>query len=326
MNAARPVKLTIRGRELPLPVFFPSISSVKTALPLHDYLQILSSLSGLNRQFLVSAYDLSSAENPMHVKNILASVRREGLITVMDSGNYESYWKNAQTDWRQADFHKVLSAFPCDMAFSFDEQNPPSDSNDHVTLVVERYRKDQAIAGSCQIIPIIHAPAGELPDLCMTVASETSVTMLAVPERKLGDGILARAQTVKTIRSALDKLGRYVALHLLGTGNPISITLYSVMGADSMDGLEWCQTAVDHETGLLYHFSHADFFSAQTEWNNRDLSFQVRTLAHNLEFYSDWMRRLRDAICQKQLHDFCRLNLPKRVFQHCADFAGWKKL
>jgi hypothetical protein len=43
------------------------------------------------------------------------------------------------------------------------------------------------------------------------------------------------------------------------TDNPFSITLYSAMRADSFDGLEWCQTVVDHETGLLYHLSHVDF-------------------------------------------------------------------
>lgn len=95
------------------------------------------------------------------------------------------------------------------------------------------------------------------------------------------------------------------------------------MGADSFDGLEWCQTVVDCETGLLHHFSQADFFAEQTAWGGHGLSFQARTLAHNLEFFSDWMQRLRDAIEQKQLSEFCRLNLSSRAFQYCASVAGW---
>ena len=323
MKVIRPEKLTIGERSLPLPVFFPSISSVKTALRLQDYLQVLSSLAELNGQFLVSAFDLAGTESPHPVKEILASARQVGLVTLMDSGNYESFWKEAQTVWKQASFHKMLNTFPCDLAFCFDEQSPPADINDHVALVIERYRMDQAVAGSCQIIPIIHAPASELPALCATVAAETGVTMLAVPERRLGGGILERARAVQAIRLTLNKLGHYVVLHLLGTGNPISITLYSAMGADSFDGLEWCQTVVDCETGLLYHFSQSDFFAEQTAWYNAGLSFQARTLAHNLEFFSDWMRRLRDAVKQNRLSEFCRLNLSARVYQHCANVVGW---
>lgn len=326
MPVVRPRELTIGARSLPLPAYFPSISSVKTALWPQEYLQLLSSLGALNGQFLVSAFDLADINQPQLAQQALASARQAGIVTLMDSGNYESFWKNAQANWKQADFHKMLADFPCDLAFGFDEQQPPANADDHVALVAERWQADQAAAGSCQIIPTIHASANELPALCATVATKTGVTILAVPERRLGDGILERARAVKAVRTALNEIGRYVVLHLLGTGNPISIALYSAMGADSFDGLEWCQTVVDHESGLLYHLSQADFFAGQTAWGDDDkLSFQARTLAHNLEFFSDWMRRLRDAVIQDRLSEFCRSNLPPRAFHHVADVAGWSQ-
>lgn len=326
MTVVRPAELTIGTRSLPLPVYFPSISSVKTALRPQEYLQLLSSLGGLNDQFLVSAFDLAGIDQPKPTKEALAAARQAGIVTLMDSGNYESFWKNAQTNWKQADFHKMLADFPCDLAFCFDEQQPPANADDHVALLAERWKADQASAGSCHIIPIIHAPTSELPALCAALATKTGVTILAVPERRLGDGVLERARAVRTIRAALNELGRYVFLHLLGTGNPISIALYSAMGADSFDGLEWCQTVVDHETGLLHHLSQADFFAGQTAWGDDDkLSFQARTLAHNLEFFSDWMRRLRDAVNQDLLPEFCRSNLPPRASRCVANVAGWSQ-
>jgi hypothetical protein len=326
MTAVRPADLTIGARSLPLPVYFPSISSVKTALLPQDYLQLLSSLGGLNGQFLVSAFDLAGIDQSQSMQGALSSARQAGIVTLMDSGNYESFWKNAQTNWKQADFHKMLADFPCDLAFGFDEQQPPANADDHIALVAERWQADQVAAGSCQIIPIIHGSASELPALCAAVATKTGVTMLAVPERRLGDGVLERAGAVQAIRAVLNELGRYVVLHLLGTGNPISIVLYSAMGADSFDGLEWCQTVVDHDTGLLHHLSQADFFAGQTAWGDDDkLSFQARTLAHNLEFFSDWMRRLRDAMNQDRLPEFCRSNLPPRASRHVADVAGWSQ-
>ncbi|MDR0701830.1 MAG: hypothetical protein LBF61_05365 [Azoarcus sp.] len=324
MTIVRPAELTVGARSLPLPVYFPSISSVKTALRPRVYLQLLSSLGGLNGQFLVSAFDLADIEQPQSMQKTLASTRQAGVVTLMDSGNYESFWKNAQATWKQSDFHKMLADFPCDLAFGFDEQSPPTNANDHIGLIAERWQADQAAAGSCQIIPIVHANAGELPALCAAVAAKTNITILAVPERRLGDGVLERARAVKAIRAALNELGRYVVLHLLGTGNPISIALYSAMGADSFDGLEWCQTVVDYETGLLYHFSQADFFVGQTVWgDDGKLSFQMRTLAHNLEFFSDWMCRLCDSVKQDRLPEFCRSNLPSRAFRYVADVAGW---
>ncbi len=323
MAVGRQAHMAIGASSLPLPVYFPSVSSVKTALRPQECMCLLSSLVGLNGQFLVSAFDLAGLENPKASGEMLATARQAGAVTLMDSGNYESFWKDAQADWKQEDFHRMLREFPCDLAFGFDEQNPPNDNREHVDLIVARWQSDQEAAGNCQIIPIIHADAANLPALCAAVARETGIKMLAVAERKLGDGVLERARTVRSIREELDKLGHYVVLHLLGTGNPISLAIYAAMGADSFDGLEWCQTVVDHDTALLYHLSQADFFTGQTAWGNAGLSFQARTLAHNLEFFADWMRRLRDAMNQGQILDFCRLNLPTRAFQHCASTAGW---
>lgn len=323
MKVPRLLELNIGGKALPLPVYFPSISSVKTALQPQDYLQVLASLVGVNGQYLVSAFDLATLAQPADSAKLLQASRGAGAVTLMDSGNYESFWKDAQREWLQPVFHQMLGAFPCDLAFGFDEQNPPADSAQHVAQVVARWRDDQAAAGVCQVVPIIHGEASKLPGLCGAVAAQTGVSMLAVAERRLGDGVIDRARAVQAIRRALDKLDRYVTLHLLGTGNPISIALYSAMGADSFDGLEWCQTVVDHDTALLYHLSQADFFAAQTAWSDAGLSFQARTLAHNLEFYASWMQRLRSAIANGTVVEFCRHNFPAHVFRHCAAAFGW---
>jgi len=323
MPTMRPSSIVIGARNLPLPVFFPSISSVKTALLPQEYLQLVPSLTGLAGQFLASAFDLADLSEPEIALQSVRLAQSHGAVALMDSGNYESFWKNAQADWTQARFHSVLAKFPFDLAFVFDEQNPPTDKQEHVKLVVDRWKLDQRAAGSCMIIPIVHASANDLPSLCGAVARETGVSMIAVAERRLGDGILQRFDTVNAIRENLNRLGRYVALHLLGTGNPISIATYTAAGADSFDGLEWCQTVVDHDSGLLYHLSQAEFFAAQTAWADSDLSFQARTLAHNLEFFAGWMGRLRKAVHQGRISEFCRLHFPSRAYNHVAQRAGW---
>lgn len=59
MLVTRPTELAISARSLPLPVYFPSISSIKTALRPYEYMSFLSAPRRLNGQFLVSAFDLA---------------------------------------------------------------------------------------------------------------------------------------------------------------------------------------------------------------------------------------------------------------------------
>lgn len=324
MPIARPKVIDLGKVKLPVPVFFPSISTVKTALPPVEYLSTLQYLRNLKNQFLVSAFDLHHSDVREQLAQSLIAAQQAGVTVLMDSGNYESYWKNEKENWNPSQFHDVLKRFTCSFAFGFDEQNPPKEEDVHVKLVVERWRQDQGAAGERQIVPIVHGPAEALPNLCARIAQETHVPMIAVAERRLGDGVFERTKSVMALREKLNDTGRYIGLHLLGTGNPISIALYAWAGADSFDGLEWCQTAVDHDTGQLFHLSQSDFFRKQTGWGDEGLSFHPRTLAHNLTFYADWMQRLRQAVYEDNVINFCRLNFPPRIFRQCAVELNWE--
>jgi len=323
----RPDILRLGSAEVALPVFFPSISSVKTSLPPLEYVRLLNALPELKGKYLVSAFDLLHLGDHEReaMQRELKSALDKGTLILMDSGNYESYWKGEQSSWLQNDFHQALKDFPCSFAFGFDEHFPPDDLHSHIKLICERYIEDQAAAGNSTIIPIMHASIEQLPELCLAVAEATGVSMLAVAERWLGLGIYERANTVAMIRQSLNKADRYVGLHLLGTGNPLSKAIYTIAGADSFDGLEWCQTVVDHETAQLHHLSHGDFYKQQTKWGESEgISYQAWVLAHNLEFYSEWMSRLRRACNDGDVVEFCRLHFPSQVFSHCAATFGWR--
>ena len=143
----------------------------------------------------------------------------------------------------------------------------------------------------------MHGAVELLPKATQLVAEQLFPVMLAVPECALGEGIFERARTVRKIRNSLDSIGMFVPLHLLGTGNPLSIIYYAIAGADSFDGLEWCQTVVDHDTGRLSHFQHWDLFRHQTDWGrDSPVPYIQSVLMHNLEFYKLFMARLRNAI------------------------------
>ena len=322
----RPQSIVLGSKQIQTPAYFPSISSVKTARKPLDYLSVLSALSGVADKFLVSAFDLIPLKDEPAAKNCIDAARNSGSVVLMDSGNYESFWKNAQASWKQPAFHAALEAYSCDIAFGFDEQAPPDDEDEHVNLIVNRWRLDQGRAGACLIVPIVHGNSDALPDLCRKVAHQTGVNFIAVAERRLGDGVIDRALAIRAIRQSLDSLGRYVFLHILGTGNPISMAVFSVEGADSFDGLEWCQTVVDHDSGFLFHLSQADFFIGQSAWSDTDFPFHIKVLSHNLEFYRDWMDRLHRAETKKLKMEFCQFNFPSRIYRICAESLEWTEI
>jgi len=160
-------------------------------------------------------------------------------------------------------------------------------------------------------LPCIHGDPDVLPEVCVEVAQALRPLMVAVPERELGSGIYERAASVRRISVALSSVTPCPRLHLLGTGNPLSLLVFAACGAGSFDGLEWCQTCADHTTGRLYHFQHYDFFSYQTPLGaTPELSFPAAALAHNLIFFSEWMARVSDANDEGRLRELLRQYMP----------------
>ena len=290
-----------------------------------EYLEILNTLSTTNKHFLISAYDISysSDKELCEIRNALQSSADKGLTILLDSGNYESYWKQTQDQWTQERFHEVLAMRHQSFSFCFDEQAPPNNLDEHIKIVIEGFEKDQGNSDK-PIIPIIHDTPEKLPEMCAAIAKHLGVNFISIPERRLGDGVFSRALTLRKIRQSLNDLGRYVGIHLLGTGNPMSIAIYSIEGADSFDGLEWCQTVIDHDTGFLFHSTQYDFFSDQTTWNELEIPFQAKMLAHNIEFYSFWMRRLQTAMTENNEISFCNTNFHPKFFNMCCSALGWE--
>jgi len=317
--------LLIGGRTINTPTYFPSISSVKTSLPMISYIRALKALPDLTDCFLLSAYDVADeiSQNGYAVYSELQSLLDSGVVILLDSGNYESYWKERQDTWTQDRFHAVLEECPKSIAFGFDFQAPPQNIDEHVSILLKQFEQDAAHTSSNTIVPIIHGTPDSLPDLCLRVAAEAGVGCLAIAERDLGASIFERYTSMVNIREALDSSGKMIGLHVLGTGNPYSIALYTHAGANTFDGLEWCQIVIDHETGTLFHQSQADFFRDQSGYLSSDLSFQPKLLAHNLEFYQKWIRNLRYAASHDDIPLFCLNNFPSSIFNVCSKELGW---
>jgi len=310
MNSTDSV-ITIGGLSLSLPLFFPSISTVKTNLTPVEYLKVIVALK--YPCFLISAYDIFYSGNSKNkINKLLKTAQRQKQVVLLDSGNYESYWlKDKQ--WNETKFKKILKTSIYNLSFCYDEQNPPKSLALLTDLIENRVIGTQKGLENESIVPIIHAPFSILKDAVTKVAKRLQPLMLAIPERLLGDGILMRAITLFNIRKELSGLDKYIPIHLLGTGNPLSLLIYSMCGADSFDGLEWCQTAVDYKAARLLHFQQREFSEKQTAFDTlNDIPYTFKTLAHNLEFYINWMSDIQKKNVKLSLHLMMEQYLPEK--------------
>jgi queuine/archaeosine tRNA-ribosyltransferase len=260
-----------------------------------EYVRLLTAAG--EPHFLVSAYDVAAGDNTEQaaMQEALSVATTRGASVLLDSGNYESFWK-ADSSWTPGHLATVLASTSAQVAFCYDNQRPPSDARASADEIVAAIDREQAAAPNTTVCPIVHGTPEQLVAVVRSTAERLQPLVLAVAERELGDGILARARTVRRLRATLDEVARATNLHVLGTGSPIAILVYAMAGAQSFDGLEWCHTCVDPDTARLHHFQHRDLVRTLEPSITSGLAYGPGTLLHNLFFFRTWLTRIRDAL------------------------------
>jgi len=287
--------------ELDLPLFFPSISSVKTNFGVIDYLKFMKASN--TRNFLISAYDIHNQthEGKEEIISILKELKKDNVLILMDSGNYESYW-HKDSGWTISKFEEVLKLNLADIYFSFDDQNINGKSVIEITSSVIKNTSSNLKCTGSLITPIVHARSSDLVEVCKNVVMELRPKHIAIPERLLGDGIINRIKNLSEIRKALNGLGNYTPIHLLGTGSPFALMLLVWAGADTFDGLEWCQTSIDPNTFQTYHFQLRELYQLNNETDN----YSLMTLYSNLQLFSKLNETIQKAMEQNELNDLMK--------------------
>jgi hypothetical protein len=199
---------------IPQPCFFRSISSHDCFIEPADALAAVR-LAG-PMPFLVSAFDLIHDAESATLRADLLSLRTPDNLILLDSGHYEASRKNA--DWLWQDYAKALESVPFDIACCFDVTSGSDDSEAIAAEIVAGHARDNQAAPSERLAPVIKLEDPALiPEVSVRVAQAVRPPLLAIPERKLGNGIIERAVNVQKIRKALDDgLEWYQPIHLLG--------------------------------------------------------------------------------------------------------------
>ncbi|NQT26659.1 TIR domain-containing protein [candidate division KSB1 bacterium] len=322
-DGTRPTIINLMGKQVKLPCFVKSLSSHETQLDPEAGLITISLFPEVGA-LLVSAYDMHlPSKTTIKAKRVHRSMCKQlnnlcdrGALILLDSGNYEKSRKN-DPDWNKNKFEWVLRNVPYSFAFCYDNLKPSHDPKKNALDVISKIKgKYENI-----LIPILHAPIENkirnyklLPDIFYEYASRKSSPFIAVPERELGDGICEKAKTIMKIRDKLNTLNRYQLIHILGTGNPLSLLILSAAGADLFDGLEWCRTVADRNTGFLFHHQHFELFKHQTvlmaeqniikdAMNAEGPSLIMKMGLHNIDFFNGWMDEIRFYIESKRVKD-----------------------
>lgn len=331
-----------RDKSLELPCFVFSLSTHDTQVRPEDGVKLFRYFEP--SACLVSAYDAWNyyEKNEKDFFDDINALKQSKCTLFLDSGNYEAYRKddryseNNKTGWSSEKFRNIASIISPDVAFSFDESNPKGTLDEIAGRIIQNFYEDEkSISSDFPICPIIHLPRGHdgtlseyASQLIAKVTSSLNPIMVAIPERELGDGLIERFKSVRDIRIALNALGKYYPLHLLGTGNPISMIAFAAAGADSFDGLEWCRTAADYSNGHLFHFSHFDCFFEQYSSRvsspairaivaDSNASYIAKVASYNIDYFSDSAKTMKDMITAGQIEHLLKNvpNIGKLLFE-----------
>ena len=326
--------LTLGTKTIRLPSFVFSVSSHETQLDPRAGVELLEMLAP--PACLVSAYDVYNWMEKKNYPAAIGDIIRSPCTLFLDSGNYEASRKRDyyirttnENGWSRDKYLETVKRVLPDIVFAYDHPNPKGKSKDIVEEIIKNTKGDEESLANegTPVCPIVHLPPNsKIPiselasEMVEKVAAYLDPVMIAIPERELGSGIVERAKTVREIRRSLDSLGKYVPLHLLGTGNPISILILSAAGGDSFDGLEWCRTAADWDTWRLFHFQQFDFFCDDKLGRLRskvrsivgatDAPYSVKVACYNLETFLDWTREIQGGIGTSQIGELMKLHIP----------------
>jgi len=332
------MQVTLEGRILSTPTFFPAISSYGIKLPLSYLIYLLANYS--YRRVLFHAYDIFHAKE-QEKKRLFSSIKKFNKIVrsrnkgflFLDSGIYESSWYN-NLSWDRNSYRDLISKVKFDFYSSFDilpKGSSRKNDKKFMKQTFENITASRALSNKGELAAILH---GRSPDHLIAMIEQFVSThpeicrIIAVPERDCGEGILERAQTIVEVRKILDKNDDTSLLHILGCGNPLSILLYSFCGADIFDSLDWYEHVINQDTLTINDFSHLELFDCQCEAcaflakRTRPIKGQYmdKVLLHNLFFYQDYMKKIQTLIRNDGISTFLGQRVGKDIVEKIKRF------
>lgn len=300
------MRITKGRKELTTPAFFPAVSGLAFGFDTPEILRLL--LSSQYPRLLVSCYDIPAYRlGNRKLIGELSDRFRNGCFVLLDSGVFESYWKNDRS-WDFAKYQSAVRQIDSDFYFGYDVlRKPETDRKQFLRNTLLFVKRSSSSSRTSQYVPIIHGfdPRHLITVLKGALKQSADLQTIAVAERDCGRSLIERAQTILEVRKLIDERDEKILLHVLGCGNPISIPVLAYCGADTFDSLDWIKGVIDRESLQLSDLSHLELLDCQCKVCKSRVPNQVsKALLHNLLFYQEFGIQIQNMIKAERLWDF----------------------
>ena len=291
---SRIINIKIDGKKFKSPIFFPSISSFGLKIPIWKLSDIINNYSF--SRVLISCYDLYYSQSHF---SFLNEYSKENII-FLDSGCYESSRYN-NPDWDITKYLECVKKFPFDIYTSYDYL--PKSKHENFKTTYDNNIKNimtSKINNKSLFTPIFHSL--HIEDLFKMInlflkEYSNEFMQIGITERELGHDLLSIIKNIKNIREILNHHNDKVSLHLFGSGDPLSIILYTYVGVDSFDSRDWAKRLFNRNNLMRYPISFLNLIECDCpicQINN--IEYIDKVLLHNLIFYENFFNEIHEHI------------------------------
>jgi hypothetical protein len=300
------------GVSLRTPLLIPSFSSKGFARSRKDGKSEIGEIlaaSGefITEAFLVSAYDVFYGHVPPP-----RELSYTPQLIFLDSGGYE-----ISTD---RDYASVIDPLPAGEPWDLAKlQSVLDEWPDEIPVVVVSYdhhefRKPVAeqVADARKLfrqypqhlhLLLLKPETGTQLLLHETLKSVTadishlgSFDLVGVTEKELGRSMLDRMTQIARLRRAMDEADVRIPIHVFGSLDPVSVSLYYISGAELFDGLTWIRYGYEDGRCVYTH----NYGVLKYGIGVSDNLVKSRSMAENYYYLQDLQRRLREFEATKK--------------------------
>ena len=272
-------------------------------------------------RLLFSAYDIHFLAESKK-KQLLQEINdysKKGGFVFLDSGIFESFWK-ADLRWTYDIYKATIGHINFDFYSSFDILP-------HLENITENFEErtfkkilaSYSLSSEQGFVPILH---GANPNKLISLISKFVTIyphlcdIIAIAERDCGNNIVEKAKTIIKIRKILDEKERRCILHILGCGNPISLVLFSLCGANMFDSLNWTKYIIDQNSLTIHDFSHLELINCDCSiCSGITRDYTEQALLHNLFFYQNYMIQIQSLIRQEKIVEFVEEHIGQDILK-----------
>ncbi|QLH10264.1 hypothetical protein [Nitrosarchaeum sp. AC2] len=293
-------QISVNDKILITPTYFPSISSAEIRADMEWLTNFM--IDEEYPRLLVSSYDiakLSISQQNLLIKK-LDTYSANGGFLMIDSGEFERYYSHSKI-WTKEQYVQIINKMSSDFFFGFD-RIPDLETK---TIEIKNEITDSISISNSLIMnnhcfTILHGrDLDEIRDITKFVIDKYSdLKFIAITDRECGKTLQDQYRTITMIRQICNDSKKDIIIHVLGCGNPLSMTVLSYAGADSFDAVDWSRWILDNKTWQCSNLSHVKLLecSCLACSSEKITDEKIRAYQHNLIFYQDFITRLQNAI------------------------------